>query len=86
MSYHYFAYKVLTILNIAVSLHTFRLCYGKLFALPIFHAATTSPGKFYKPLLLYSLIQISCVCAPVCLANIFFAVMNRSMHVTDSQL
>jgi hypothetical protein len=74
------------ILCLGVSMHIFRLTYGKLFKLPIFHAATTCPRTFYKPLMLYSLIQIGCVCVPILLCNMFFAASTGSRHVLDNQM
>jgi hypothetical protein len=56
VKYHFMTTQVIYILTFVISLHMFRLLYGKLFSLPIFHAATTAPERFYKPLLLYSLI------------------------------
>lgn len=86
IKYHKYPSKVLTMLSLVVSMHMFRLVYGKLFALPIFHAATTSPATFYRPLMLYSLIQITCVAAPVLLCNIYFAAATQSRNVFDNQL
>jgi hypothetical protein len=67
-------------------MHLFRVVYGKLFALPIFHAAAVSPQTFYKPLLLYSLIQIICVAIPALLCNIYFAAASKSRNILDNQL
>lgn len=62
----------------------FRLSYGKLFKLPIFHAATTQPATFFKPMMLYSLVQVGCVCMPIFFANVYFAAATRSRHIFDN--
>jgi hypothetical protein len=54
--YNFLPFMIVNILVLSISLHNFRLIYGKLFQLPMFHAVTTSPTKFFKPLLYYSLI------------------------------
>lgn len=84
VKYHKYPAKVLNMFSLVVSMHMFRLVYGKLFALPIFHAATTSPKTFYKPLMLYSLIQIGCVSAPILLFNIYFAAATTSRNMFDN--
>ena len=84
IKYHKHAWKFITIICIGISMHLFRLLYGKLFALPIFHAATTCPRTFYKPMMLYSLIQLFCVTLPIFLANIIFAIQTKVEHVFDN--
>ena len=56
IKYHKLAFTLVMGLCSVFSLHMFRICYGKLFALPVFYAGVTDLQTFYRPLLLYSLI------------------------------
>jgi len=56
IKYHKLAFTLVMGLCSVFSLHMFRICYGKLFALPVFYAGVTDSQTFYRPLLLYSLI------------------------------
>lgn len=69
-----------------ISLHLFRIMFGKLFALPVFYAASTNPDTFYKPLLLYSLIQVSTVVGPIILVNLYYAISTGSRYIFSNQL
>jgi hypothetical protein len=64
----------------------FRIFYGKLFALPVFYAGVTDSQTFYRPLLLYSLIQITCIAIPLILANIYFITASGSNYIFTNQL
>ena len=86
VKYNYIPVQVVNVMAVSISLHTFRFVYGKLFSLPMFHAVTTTPAKFFKPLLYYSLIQIACVCGPILLSNLYFAASTGSRNIFDNQL
>jgi hypothetical protein len=68
-------------LSLGISLHIFRIMFAKLFALPVFYAASTSPDILYKPLYLYSLIQVSAVVGPTILVNLYYAISTGSRYI-----
>jgi hypothetical protein len=86
VKYHGHANRAVQVLCVLVSLHLHRLVYSKLFPLPIFHAATTAPDSFYRPLLLYSQIQIASIAAPIFFSNIYYAASTGSTYVLSNQL
>ena len=84
--YHMLSFTVVMALCCIFSLHIFRIMYGKLFALPIFYAEVTDCQTFYRPLLLYSLIQIVSIATPVILANVYYIIASGSNYIFTNQL
>jgi hypothetical protein len=81
VKYHKLAFTIVLGISSIFSLHIFRICYGKLFALPVFYAGVTDSQTFYRPLLLYSLIQIVSIATPLILANLYFILVSESKYV-----
>lgn len=51
--------------TISISLHLFRLSFSKLFSLNAFFATAAQPEVFYRPIYLYSIVQMLVIICPL---------------------
>ena len=63
-------------LTIGISLHLFRLSFSKLFSLNAFFATAAQPEIFYKPIYLYSIVQMFVILCPLILVDIIGCVIT----------
>jgi hypothetical protein len=59
------SYLAIMIVTFLINLHMFRMSFSKLFALNPFFATAARADTFYKPIYLYSLVQICCIYVPI---------------------
>jgi hypothetical protein len=57
-------------------MHIFRLTYSKLFSMDAFFATAAQPEIFYKPIYLYSLVQVGVIICPLIAVDIIGVVIT----------
>jgi hypothetical protein len=63
------SYWVIMGITFLISLHMFRMSFSKLFALNPFFATAARADTFYKPIYLYSLVQVCCIYIPIIIVD-----------------